>query len=345
VLSLYIVFALFLAVCQSHNHGAHHPSTSQSAAKPVTQSNSVCHYTSTHGVQYDLRLLDHNAVSDLQYYDVASASTFYFRPCGTVSAYHQKDNSCPKDSTVCMVNSAGKAVNFGTNKVVQWADGVEDHASIEAAYGNGETCNNGAARKTFVEYVCNLKKVVAASSIVNVTMIDDCTAKFIIESAYACPVANYCSSVQSSESCNNQNALCKWAAGKCQAAKSCLGYWTTMHVNHSGMFAVILITVTGVLLACTFGLCLCACRRRRSLRANGGCRKAVVSRRCARRSGKQTKTAKKQRSAEQDAEYEPFQMPFQLIPGGFAPINPYSNIQGYPMVTLVAPSGENHEQV
>jgi len=337
-----IVFAILIPFILAHDHGKDH-GKEHSKAKPIIP-NSVCHYTSTKGVEYDLRLLDHNAVTDLQYYDVASANTFYFRPCGTVSAYHNKDSVCPA-SAVCMVNSAGKAVSFGSGSAVQWADGVEDHASIEAAYPNGETCNNGAARKTFVEYVCNLKKTVASNSIVNVTMIDDCTAKFIIESAYACPVANYCASVPTSSQCNNQDSLCRWVSGSCKSASTPFFGMAVMHA--SGLFAIILITITGVLLACTFGLCFCACRKRRSLKSKGTCRKAaVLNRRASRKSGKQSGNKKQKKNAEQDVEYAPFQMPFQLVPGGFASVNPYSNIQGYPMVTLVAPvAPEDHEQV
>jgi len=241
---------------------------------------------------------------------------------------------------MCMVSAANKAVDFGSVKSVQWSDGVEDGASIEAIYGNGELCNNGIPRKTIVEYVCNLNQVANSQAIKSVSMIDECTAKMIIESAYACPVNKYCASISTSESCSNQEKLCRWSSGKCEAATGC-GWRRLTDGESGGLVLIVLVTLIGAAVACTCGLCVCCCVRKR--RARKG-RKCMMMRRCSRKNGKtpsKKRAAKKQE--QQEVEYAPFQMPLQLIPGGFAPINPYSNIQGYPMVTLVAPGGEEEQ--
>jgi len=242
---------------------------------------------------------------------------------------------------MCMVSAANKAVDFGSVKSVQWSDGVENGASIEAIYGNGELCNNGIPRKTIVEYVCDLNKKSNSQAIVSVAMIDECTAKMIVESAYACPVKVYCASIASSDSCSNQDKLCRWSSGKCEAATGCAGWRQLTEGESGGLVLIILVTLIGAAVACTCGLCVCCCVRKR--RARKG-KKCMMMRRCSKRNGK---TPSKKRSAkkqeQQEVEYAPFQMPLQLIPGGFAPINPYSNIQGYPMVTLVAPGGEDEQ--
>jgi len=286
----------------------------------------VCHYKSTAGVDYDLRLLESWAIVDYQFFDSTTRNTFYFRPCGNV-----KTSGCDPQSAVCMVNSAGKAVSYGS-LAVQWADGAENGASIEGIYGNGEQCGSGARRKTIIEYVCNPQ---ASSGIVSGTF-DDCTAQFVVESPFVCPVANYCSSVVTADTCDSSQGLCKWENGQCAVVStSCL--WR--HLSHSsGLFVIIMLASTGALLTCTLCLCVCACRRRRR------CNRARLNRRvCKKASRKSAKVEKKQNKTSKkvdEVEYAPFQMPFQLVPGGFAPINPYSNIQGYPLVTFVAPEQE-----
>jgi len=296
----------------------------------------ICRYKSTKGVEYDLRLLEHKAIVDYQYFDPATRNTFYFRPCGMV-----KTTGC-EASSVCMVNANGKAVNFGTTTAIQWADGSENGASIEASYGLGEPCNNGVHRKTIVEYVCNLN---AQKSSITQATFDDCSATFVLESPYVCPVANYCKSIGTPESCSSQDGLCKWKEGQCMHEDKPCGL--AGHFSHApALFAIILITSTGALLACTLGLCICACRRRRARI----CRSRSGTRRCGRKSSRKglikVKNVKKQPAAPKtDVEYAPFQMPFQLVPGGFAPINPYNNIQGYPMVTFVAPQADPEQQV
>jgi len=300
-----------------HNEEKEHEDHDKKGSMPL------CSYKSTTGEEYDLRLLENNAVVDYQYFDATSKSTFYFRPCGSV-----KTSGCESGSSVCMINSAGKAVNFGTGPA-QWADGAENGASIEATYGKGELCNNGVPRKTIVEYVCNLNAV--SSSIVRGTF-DECSAEFVIESPYACSVSNYCQSIDNSASCDAQDGLCKWANNKCEHKLACPGW---KHLSHSGLFVIIILASTGGLLACTLCLCVCACRRRRRCRSARACRR--FNKKTAR---KNTKVEKKQVKKVTEVEYAPFQMPFQLVPGGFAPINPYSNIQGYPLVTFVAPQTE-----
>jgi len=305
-----------------------HPAKPEDKDKDKDKDNGkggICRYKSTTGLEYDLRLLVHKAIVDYQFFDPATRNTFYFRPCGMV-----KTTGC-EASSVCMVNANGKAVNFGTTTAIQWADGSENGASIEASYGLGELCNNGVPRKTIVEYVCNLKA--QKSSITGVTY-DDCSATFVLESPYVCPVANYCKSLGSPEACSSQDGLCKWKEGQCMHDDKPCGL--AGHFSHApALFAIILITSTGALLACTLGLCICACRRRRARM----CRNRAGVRRCSRRSTRKglIRKAKKQQTPKTDAEYAPFQMPFQLVPGGFAPVNPYNNIQGYPMVTFVAP--------
>jgi len=310
---LVIVPGLFAHKKGGHKEGAkEHPS--------------VCHYKSTAGVDYDFRLMESKAVTDYQYFDASSGSTFYFRPCGNVKAA-----GCDEHSSICMVNAAGKAVSFGSQPA-RWADGATA-GTIEAAYGNGETCNNGVDRKTLVTYVCstNPTSVVSAS-------LDECYAEFTIESPFACPAANYCSSIVDSKSCEDQDGLCKWASGKCEYKLGCTGW---KHMSHaSALFLIILLTCTGVLLTCTLCLCVCACRRRRRCR-----QMRMRCKRLSRKPVKTTKTTKKQDKKAQDVEYAPFQMPYQLVPGGFVPLNPYSNIQGYPMVTFVAPQADAEQQV
>jgi len=308
----------------AHKKGGHKPGES----KDGKYSPGNCHYKSTSGVDYDLRLMESKAVTDYQYFDASTGSTFYFRPCGNVKAA-----GCDEHSAICMVNAAGKAVNFGTQPA-RWADGATA-GTIEAAYGGGETCNNGVDRKTLVTYVCseNPTSVVTAN-------LEECYAEFTIESPYACPAANYCSAIENSQSCEAQDGLCKWASGKCEYKLGCTGW---KHMSHaSALFLIILLTCTGVLLTCTLCLCVCACRKRRRCRQMRQRCKRLQSRKPV----KTLKTDKKRTEKKgQDVEYAPFQMPYQLVPGGFVPLNPYSNIQGYPMVTFVAPQAEPEQQV
>lgn len=241
-----------------------------------------------------------------------------------------------------MVPSSGKApINFGSVSAVQWSDGVEDGASIEAVYGNGELCNNGIPRKTIVEYICALNKLETAQAIQSVSMLDACTAKITIESAYACPVVKYCATLKNSETCDNQENLCKFSNGKCTPATTCVG-WRRFTESESGAVMIVVLTCIAVAMACTCGLCVCCCLRKKGKR-NG--RKCMMARRCNKKNVAKGSAAAKKRLVKKDSEveYAPFQMPVQLVPGGFAPINPYSNIQGYPMVTLVAPTGEEEQ--
>jgi len=322
IVVLCIILLLVPALLAHKNKGHNKEHTEE---KPVN----VCHYRSTTGVDYDLRLLENNAVTDYQYFDSSTGSTFYLRPCAAVKA-----TGCDEDASVCMVNSAGKGVNYGSLPA-RWADGAAP-GSIEATYGNGETCDNGVNRKTVVTYVCSLNSPTAISSVT----IGDCYVEFEIQSPFACPVANYCASIENTETCEAQDGLCKWANGKCESKMGCLGW---KHMSHaSALFLIILLTCTGVLLACTLCLCVCACRKRRAR-----CRQMQARRLTCRGTTAKTNKVEKKRTAKkaQDVEYAPFQMPFQLVPGGFAPINPYSNIQGYPMVTFVAPQTEPEQQV
>jgi len=243
---------------------------------------------------------------------------------------------------MCMINDAsGKAVNFGSVNAVQWSDGSEDGAAIEAVYGNGELCNNGIPRKTIVEYVCSISKLETSQAIKSVTMIDECTAKMVVESAYACPVNTYCATLKDSETCSNQEKLCKWTAGKCTPASGCAGWKSFTSSSSGGVLIILVLSCVGVALACTCGLCVCCCLRKKGRRN----RKCMMARRCSKKNARSARSANKKKGVrkEQEVEYAPFQMPVQLIPGGFAPINPYSNIQGYPMVTLVAPTGEEEQ--
>jgi len=191
--------------------------------------------------------------------------------------------------------------------------------------------------------VCDLNKLETASAIQSVTLIDDCTAKMIIQSAYACPVKTFCESLPTLDSCVNTEKLCVWATGKCEPATGCIG-WKRFTDNAGGVVMIVVLSVIAAALACTCGLCVCCCIRKKNRRMRN--RKCMLMKRCnkksARRAPGKNRNVKKQ---DQEVEYAPFQMPVQLIPGGFAPVNPYSNIQGYPMVTLVAPTGEEDEQV
>jgi len=301
----------------------------------------VCHYKSTKGVDFDLRILNHTT-TDLQYFDAASSTTFYFSPCGVVSVSSvQIENSCPKGSSMCMITSQGKSVNFGSVNAVQWSDGVEDGASIEAIYGNGEQCNNGIPRKTIVEYVCDLNKLETASAIQSVSLIDDCTAKMTIRSAYACPVKTFCKSLSTLDSCVNTDKLCYWSAsGKCEPTTGCIG-WKRFTENAGGVVMIVILSVIAAALACTCGLCVCCCIRKKSRRMRN--RKCMLMKRSNKKSARTPSKKRTVKKQDQEVEYAPFQMPVQLVPGGFAPVNPYSNIQGYPMVTLVAPTGEEEQ--
>jgi len=199
-------------------------------------------------------------------------------------------------------------------------------------HGDGELCGNGIARKSVITYVCNMKGDVSYPKISGT--VEDCTVSLTVETPFACPTANYCASISSDEKCNTQGGVCVWAFGKCRVNSGCLGFAS----GTAGLVAFLLVTVTGLLLLCTCGLCICACKKRRAARKAR--RVGAPFRRSCK---KARKSSKKTAAPREDAEYVPFQMPFQLIPGGNAPVDPYSNIQGYPMVTLVAPGTEEQD--
>jgi len=287
-------------------------------------------YKSTTGLHYDLGLLN----QALSFTSDALSATVYVRPCG---GKIQPTDSCPENSAVCTVDfsqaststsSAEKAISFGSSQNIQWSDGMED-STVEAIYGSGEICNNGIARKSVVEYICNLWG--AESHIVNVTMADDCSLQIKVESKYVCSIEQYCGSNYDSSDCKSAG-VCQWDKN----AYKCVMSDEKNHLRlHSDLLGLVLIACSAVLMVCTCGLCICACKRRRAARRSA-CK--VPMRKVCRKSGKNVKKV----SPVKEQEYAPFQVPFQLVPGGFAP-NPYSEVQGYPMTTFVAPAGENQQ--
>jgi len=84
--------------------------------------------------------------------------------------------------------------------------------------------------------------------------------------------------------------------------------------HRSNVFTIVMFSSMALLMSFFLCFALCACRRSRRLRA--------LSHR---------KVSKKIPSIPYEA------VPVQLVPGGFAPVDPYT-MQGYPMISLVAPT-------
>jgi len=332
-----LIFALLLVTAtlahKNHHGGGHKGEGKEDTVKPVTAQTSTdsspCKYQSPSGLHYDFSLFDYG----LGLWVDSLAATVYIHPCSGSSW----QGLCPDDTMVCFVENTGvgttKAISYGSNKAVQWADSRDN--SIEATYGNGEICNNGIARKTVVEYICKLNSN-PPSRIVNITMMDSCSVQIIVESQFVCPVEKYCGNIADSSDCNSkeQSGLCVWS----KENNKCIMNDMKNHMRfHSDLLGLVLIACSGVLLLCTCGLCICACKRRRALKRSQ--RGKAPARKVSRKSsGKSVKKV-----SVKEPEYTPFQVPFQLVPGGFAP-NPYSEVQGYPMTTFVAPAGFETEQ-
>jgi len=275
--------------------------------------NDPCKYTSTSGLHYDLTLYPY----EMQHFQSSPSASIYMRPCSGI--FSSGGSDCPEESTVCMIDSSGKAINFGSEHAVQWADGKD--GSVEAIYGNGELCNNGIPRKTVVDYICTsaFDHKLVTSIIVNVTMIDSCTAHFIVDNV--CSIEMYCGSVHDSDDCSSKEVTkghCKWN----KTTSKCV-YNDEKSNGKCYMFGIVLI-VSGstLLLLSVCSLCVCLLNRRKS-----------------RASRKGSNVRKGKKVSVKEPEYTPFQVPFQLVPGGFAP-NPYSEVQGYPMTTFVTPGDQ-----
>jgi len=277
----------------------------------------MCEYKKQNGTMYDLRLMDIKAVNDLSFV-TPSGDSVYFRSCGYV-----RNPSCSHTSSVCIVSSTGKALDFGSFRHLQFADGVQEMGtSVEATFGNGETCSNGVPRKTLVQYTCNLQ-----SPQTRITRVDytDCYLQIFVESAHACSSSEFCGSQISRSACENQEGYCSWSRNNTCVARSGAGcifshYFSGHHGSVLG--PIILLSFMAILLSLSICLCLCACRSKRIRAARVARQKKVVQE-------KQSKKISK-------VPYQ--QVPvLELVPGGFAPVNPYA-FQGYPMVQLVAPT-------
>jgi len=205
-------------------------------------------------------------------------------------------------------------------------------------YGNGETCNNGVNRKAIVEYVCarNSGSEKAVSVITKVLMVDECTLKIVVESTSGCSVESICGEIYDAKTCWGQIGLCQWDSGTCFRDDGVIFEWSLGNdypPRKMGAGKVVLIVfLGGGLLVLMCGLFVYLRKRRASRGRNVG---GVVERVGVKKAVK--KTVKK------EVEFAPFQVPFQLVPGGFAP-NPYSDGQGYPMTTLLVPAGHQDEQ-
>jgi len=272
-----------------------------------------CQYKSVNGSIYDLHLMDIKSVSDHSYI-VPSGISVYFRSCGFV-----KNPAC-QHSSVCVVSPEGKAVDFGSYKHLQFAEGSSDlGSSIEATYGNGEICSNGIPRKTLVQYTCGLD---AAQTLITRVDYTDCYMQILVQSAHACSTSAFCGSLTSRSECENQEGFCSWASNNtCQARDSGCAITRFLGKHHGSFLAAfVLLAFFGVLLSISLCLFLCACRSKR-----------IRAARAAQLAKQNDKSAKKAASS------VPYQPALQLIPGGFAPVNPYA-FQGYPMVQLVAPT-------
>jgi len=276
-------------------------------------------YTSTAtGFHYDFSPLDGKTFS---FWSEQLSSIIYLSPCRTRNHENQIPNrACPASSSVCIISDGNnKAISYGSNSALQWADGNEDGADIEVIYGNGEICNNGIPRKAIVEYVCGINKVTAGGGeITQATLIDQCAVKIVIVTPNACPVETICANIFDSETCEAQRT-CMWSAGTCFMDNGVVdGLPMESRERTVSTKKVFVFLVLGVgLLA---GVCcfVSLLRRRRVTRVK---RAAAVL--VGRKEG--------------EFEQMEFQVPFQLIPGGFAP-NPYSDGQGYPMTTFLVPA-------
>jgi len=98
------------------------------------------------------------------------------------------------------------------------------------------------------------------------------------------------------------------------SGKNCTGYPDKHH--RSNLFTVLMFSAMALLMSFFICFALCACRRSKRLRA------ARLN--AAKKSGKIPSIP-----------YEA--IPIQLVPGGFSPVDPYT-LQGYPMISLVAPT-------
>lgn len=294
-----------------HGNNPHHKNTD------------YCKYTNTKGERFDLHLLA-NHYAELQFFDTGkTGSTVYFHPCGTVSPM------CGENATVCLLTSAAKEVTYGSSSVVLQS---ESHSSkpnsnsLELTFGGGEKCNNGLERKAIITYICNMELSDSEYTYPKVTgEVEDCMITLTVETPFACPVANYCASITDDNKCRSQQGACVWRYGRCHANTGCFGGLSSLS---AGIISFTVVTVTGLLLVCLCGLCICACKK--------SSRKSTM---------KKTRACKgKKRSAKPkpEASFDSFSMPYQLVPGGLgAPVNPYSNIQGYPMVTLASDEHSN----
>jgi len=317
LIQVILLVAVFVTLALAHGHH------SQNFHKE--NKHDICRYTNTKGVNYNLHLLSQFSNQyDLSFVDTASGSTFYFSPCGQNTSRW----GIPVGTAAYQQLASNKIVLWGTSSSAQVSDaGFGQNSSMEVIYGNGEVCNNGVPRKAIITYVCDITHTTTYPTITG--EVDSCSVSVTVKTPFACPVANYCATIHNDESCNYYENICVWSFGRCRAS----GCFYSSFAS-GGVLALVLITVTGLLLLCTCGLCICACKKRRN------CKKRAASKAINRRSSKKStkKTSKKAGQPRNDStEYAPFQMPFQLIPGGNAPVNPYSSVQGYPMVTLVAP--------
>jgi len=310
-----LLVAVFVTLALAHGHH------SQNFHKEIKHD--ICKYTNTKGANFNLNLLAKNNQYDLSFVDSKSSSTFYFSPCGQNNTLY----ALPVGTAAYQQLSTSKIIVWGTSASAQVSDaGSGLNSSMEIIYGNGEICNNGVARKTIITYVCDITHSTSYPTITG--EIDECSTSIVVKTPFACPVANYCATIHNDESCNSHEGICVWSFGKCRAN----GCFYSSFAS-GGILALVLITVTGLLLLCTCGLCICACKKRRNCkRRNAKAINRRSSKKATKKSGKKTGQPRNE-----STEYAPFQMPFQLIPGGNAPVNPYSNVQGYPMVTLVAP--------
>jgi len=287
-----------------------------------------CKYVNSHGQAFNLHLLASH-YPELEYYDQQNTkSTVYFNPCGAAVT----TSVCPANTSVCVVDTHLKGVSFGSVNSVQRADVALTtnngrSGSVEFMFGAGELCNNGIARKSIVSYVCNMNLADNAYSYPKVTAtIEECSVYLTVETPFACPVANYCASITSDEKCNQQSGICAWRYGKCRTNSGCFGGLTE---TTAGIISFLVVISIGFCLICACGLCICACKVARK-----SCPKKSAPKRKS-TAGKKKRSASKPKSEDT---FDSFAMPYQLIPGGAAPLNPYNNVQGF----YITPNGDDN---
>jgi len=312
---LLLVAALVASTLANNKHG-------ESKKKEY---NSRCHYTTTKGKQYDLRLL--SLKSGPLILNTTTQSSIFLDLCKPLDPHL---TGCPKDTAVCEKTAKGMSISFGKFGKDNFNDGANGN-DLEAIFGEGEKCDIDAPRKTVVELKCKPVHSVQMKY-------EGCMLTLTIESPYACETKEICSqlSPKGKERCHNTAHLCEWDESKkqCVVAANC---WYKRHLSVPAFVGIVTSLVAFV--ACTAGICICAfCRRRRRCRMQTAMPLTPIKK-CKRKCKKDAVVAEPQYV------YQPLQQlqgSIQFMPQ--QQYNPYAFPQSYPMVQIVASPVPPEEQ-